>query len=278
MAFLSYQIATDEVPYKAGATYWQGPFYEGAKILSDIGYSGLELMTVSPAAVNKEKLKETLSVTGQRIPLICTGEIGSAGYTVSNINMDQYQRSISRISEAIDLAAYFGANINAGKIKGWYDPQIPNANTYARAVQGFREICDYASNKHVEVYLETAGFTYMNFINTCEEAVALIREVNRENFKLMMDVYHMYMEEKSVIESIHTYASFTRHVHLADNNRMYPGACGMNFDDILKVFHESAYDAAYTVEARQLPNQYICAERSYQYLGPRLEQLYGREK
>jgi sugar phosphate isomerase/epimerase len=46
----------------------------------------------------------------------------------------------------------------------------------------------------------------------------------------MLDIFHLQIEEKSIIETIHRYAPINFHVHLADNNRKYPGAGGFDFD------------------------------------------------
>ena len=103
----------------------------------------------------------------------------------------------------------------------------------------------------------------------------MIKEVDRPNFGMMMDIFHMYVEEPDLLASIARYARYNLHVHLADNNRMYPGACGMDFEQILRAFHAVGYDGAFTVEVRQLPSPQEAATRAIRHLKPLLVDIYG---
>jgi sugar phosphate isomerase/epimerase len=272
---LSYQAATSEVPFKPDMTCLQGFFDDSVNKIASLGYSGIELMTVSPAVLDALKIRKKLEESGLKPSLVCTGEMGCMGYNLGNPDDDDRKRSIERIKEAIDFAALLGTGINAGKIKGEYIRGIPRKKTWNQVVEGFTELSAYAIQKNVSIALETAGFVYMNLINTCEDAEKMIKDVNMPNFGLMMDIYHMYHEEKDLLNSIEKYSKYLLHVHLADNNRMSPGACGINFEKVIKTFHNAGYDGSFTVEIRQIPDQYTAAKNSIEYLSPLFKSVYG---
>ena len=100
--------------------------------------------------------------------------------------------------------------------------------------------------------------------------------VGRPNFRLMMDIFHLNLEEKDLYEAIRTYSSYNIHVHLADNNRRYPGQCGLDFEKILTVFRECGYDGNYCTEIFQLPSMEEAARESIRYLRPIADRVYGR--
>lgn len=77
-----------------------------------------------------------------------------------------------------------------------------------------------------------------NFINTCAEGADMVDRVNRPNFRLMLDVFHLNLEEKNLFDAIRQYSPYNIHVHLADNNRRYPGHCGLDFEKIISTFKE----------------------------------------
>ena len=123
------------------------------------------------------------------------------------------------------------------------------------------------------IALETVTIMQTNFINTLEEARQMVDKVNKNNFRLMMDVFHMNIEEPDLLKAIRDYNSYNIHVHLADNNRRYPGACGLNFTEILKTFKEAGYDGAFCTEIFQIPDQETAARESIRCLAPVFEQL-----
>ena len=115
-----------------------------------------------------------------------------------------------------------------------------------------------------------------NFINTLEEAVLMIKAVDNPYFKLMMDVFHLNLEEKDICEAIRNYSPYNIHVHLADNNRRYPGHCGLDFEKIIKTFKECGYDGNYCTEIFQIPSQEEAAKGAIQHLRPIFNKVYGK--
>ena len=272
---LAYQVITPEVSLHPDLTCYSGDLGYIFSRLSTFGYDGVELMTTDPDAFSWTDIQTRLAAYGLSPVLVCTGELGGLGYNVSDPDDAQREESLRRIFRIIDFAACLGVPINAGRIKGEYKSNVPQEVTWRHAVEGFRRICDYAKPKGVSVALETAAYVFMNFINTCAQAERLIEEVDRPNFGLMMDLFHMHVEEPNLVDSIHQYAKHLLHVHLADNNRMYPGASGLDFMAILRAFREVGYDGAFTVETRQLPDSERCAQSAAGHLLPILRAVYG---
>jgi sugar phosphate isomerase/epimerase len=73
---------------------------------------------------------------------------------------------------------------------------------------------------------------------------------------------------------IDNYAEYNIHVHLADNNRRYPGHCGFDFEKIVRAFKNTGYDGAYCTEIFQLPDQDTAAESSIKHLRPIFNRIY----
>ena len=142
-------------------------------------------------------------------------------------------------------------------------------------MEAFRELADYSIKKNVMIALETVTIMQTNFINTLAEGAAMVDAVDRPNFKLMMDIFHLNLEEKDVIEAIKKYSPYNVHVHLADNNRRYPGHCGLNFEKIFTTFKECGYDGNFCTEIFQIPNQEEAAKGAIEYLKPIIKRVYG---
>ena len=268
--------ATPDVAISDSVTAYQGPLDKSFSDLSALGYDGVELMTLNPSELDWDFVKKEAEKNHLDIALVCTGEIfGQLGLSYTNPKEENRKEAIRRSKEIIDFASYLGANINIGRIRGQYCSELTKEETYKYAVEAFRELADYSIKKNVMIALETVTIMQTNFINTLAEGAAMVDAVDRPNFKLMMDIFHLNLEEKDVIEAIKKYSPYNIHVHLADNNRRYPGHCGLNFEKIFTTFKECGYDGNFCTEIFQIPNQEEAAKGAIEYLKPIIKRVYG---
>lgn len=274
---LCYQVATPDVAISPSVTAFQGDLEHTFSRLAAIGYDGAELMTLNPAALDWNEVKNTAERYGLTIPLVCTGEIfGQLGLSFAHRDKEARQAAVNRVKEIIQFAGFLGANINIGRVRGQYYDDIPKEQSEEWAVSAFQEISQSAASCGVKIALETVTIMQTNFINTLEEGVRFIQQVNHPNFGLMMDVFHLNLEEKNIYDAIWKYQTYNLHVHLADNNRRYPGHCGLDFLKIIECFHNAGYDGAFSTEIFQIPNQEEAAQGAMAYLGPIFHKVYGR--
>ena len=257
-------------------TAYQGPLEKSFSDLASLGYQGVELMTLNPSELDWDFVKSEAEKNGLQVVLVCTGEIwGQLGLSYTSPKADVRAEAVRRSKEIIDFAAHLGANINIGRVRGQYCSELKKEETENYAIAAFRELADYAAPKQVQIALETVTIMQTNFINTLAEGADMVKRVDRPNFRLMMDVFHLNLEEKDVIEAIRTYSPYNIHVHLADNNRRYPGHCGLDFEKILRTFRECGYDGAFCTEIFQIPDMESAARGAIAHLQPILDRVYG---
>ena len=60
-----------------------------------------------------------------------------------------------------------------------------------------------------------------NFVNTVEDGLAVLEEVGAPNFKLLLDTFHMNIEEADIGMSFRRAEGRLGYVHFADSNRHY---------------------------------------------------------
>ncbi|MFV0321933.1 MAG: sugar phosphate isomerase/epimerase family protein [Alphaproteobacteria bacterium] len=273
---LCYQVATPDVAIADSVTAYQGPLEKSFSELSAMGYGGVELMTLNPSALDWSFVKAEAEKNNLKVVLVCTGEIwGQLGLSYTDKDEIIRNEAIARTKEIIDFASFLGANINIGRVRGQYCSALTKEQTIGYAIEAFREISDYAAPKNVNIALETVTIMQTNFINTLAQGADMVNRVNRANFRLMLDVFHLNLEEKNVIEAIKTYSSYNIHVHLADNNRRYPGNCGLDFEEIISTFKQCGYEGAFCTEIFQLPSMQEAAKESICHLQPILDKVYN---
>lgn len=273
-----YQAATPDVAIAPSVTAFQGDLTETFARLSALGYDGAELMTLDPDRLDWNFVKAAADTYGLLIPLVCTGEIyGQLGLSFTHPEADIRREAIQKVKRIIDFASFLGANINIGRVRGQYCEEIARPTTWQWAVEAFREISSYARPQQVKIALEPVTMLQTNFINTAAEAAQMADDVGAENFGIMFDVFHLYIEEKDMFQTMKDFADYNIHVHLADNNRRYPGQCGMDFEKIIQTLYETGYDQTFATEIYQLPDQETAAAGSMKHLAPIFNRIYGRK-
>lgn len=271
-----YQVATPDVEVSPAVTAFQGKIIDSLDCLSEMGYDGVEFMTLDPHKLDREKIRLELDKRDMMVSLVCTGEIfGQLGLSYMDKEPERRKEAVRRSKAIVDFAEMLDANINIGRIHGVFRHDVDRETSYSWLLDSLRDLCDYAGPKNVLVALENVTIMQTNCMNTVAETIQTAKDVGRDNCRIMMDVFHMNIEEKDLFQSIHEYAAQTVHVHLADNNRRYPGNCGLDFERILRAFKDAGYDATYTTEIFQIPDQVAAAEGAIRHLSPLFKKVYA---
>ena len=276
---LCYQVATPDVAIAPSVTAYQGPLEKSFSDLAALGYDGVEFMSIDPEKLSIKEIKELCKEYGMSVALVCTGEVfGQLHVSFTDQNSGKRMLAVEKVKQLTDFASALDAKINIGRVRGCYLPDtVPKEQTYEWLVESLTEISDYAAGKNVEVAIETVTILQINLLNTLKEAKQVIEKVDRNNLRLMMDTFHLNIEEKDVCSAIRDYADYNIHVHLCDNNRRYPGNCALDFPRIITTFHETGYDSCFSTEIMQIPDMYEAAKRSMEYLAPIFKKVYGWE-
>ncbi|MGI6031627.1 MAG: TIM barrel protein [Eubacteriales bacterium] len=274
---LCYQVATPDVKIDPSVTAFQGTLENSFSFLSQAGYDGVEFMTLNPQALDWHAIDRLKEQKNLDVVLVCTGEIcGQLGLTFMDADPERRAEAIRRVKGIIDFAAAMGGNVNIGRVRGQYQHDIPDEVTLGWAVDAMKELSEYSGKKNVYLAMENVTIMQTNFINTVGDAVDFTKLVDNPYCKIMMDLFHMHIEEKDYFETIRTYQPYNVHVHLADNNRRYPGHCGLDFTKILTAFRDAGYDGPFCTEIYQIPNQEEAALGAIRHLAPIAQAVYGR--
>lgn len=124
---------------------------------------------------------------------------------------------------------------------------LDDATSYAAEV--LARIMPAVAGFGVDLCLEPLAPSETDFLNTCDQAEALIARVGHPNLKLHMDVKAQSGEAgRTVPELIARHAAKAGHFHAQDVNLKGPGMGDVEFGPILKALVASGYDRWVSVE------------------------------
>jgi 5-keto-L-gluconate epimerase len=248
-----------------------GTFAEKAAKAARLGYDGVELMVRDPAGLDWPAVKATLDANGLGVGQIVTGELfGVDGLGLITSDGDLYRRAVTRFKAIVDLAAYLGTMVNIGRSRGRLDWLSAPERTWEVALGKLREVVAYASEQGVRIAVEPINRYEADFIHTTADGLRMIADLGFDNLGLMLDVYHMNIEDPSIEASMAAAGDRLWHVHIADSNRCYPGSGHVPFDPIFATLREMGYEAYVSAEILPLPDPDTAAERTIAFLRQRL--------
>ena len=115
-------------------------------------------------------------------------------------------------------------------------------------MEGISSLADFAADLGVDLCLEVLNRFENHVLNTAEEGVAFVREVGKPNVKVMLDTFHMNIEEDSFGKAIRTAGPLLGHFHTGENNRRVPGKGRLPWHEIGTALREIGYNGAVVME------------------------------
>jgi len=246
---------------------WQGDLAEIMENLKAIGYEGIEPFVRNPKDIDPGYFAKLLARTGLEVSAVGTAPIGSEDkLTLTDSSSEVRQAAVARAKDLIDFAAAFDSKLlNIGKFRGSF-PHDKKKEGWGWLQEGMGEICNYAARKGIVVAIEPQNKMNLNNLNTTQEGLTWIRESGITNLTILLDTYHMNVEDKSVLASLVDAGSLIGHMHIADSNRGFPGQGSINFVEVLRILKALQYDGYLSLEIAQLPDPLTAAKNSWEYL------------
>lgn len=115
-------------------------------------------------------------------------------------------------------------------------------------VHPFRELAEYASDYDIILVIEPLNRYSTPICTNSEDAKYIVNQVNHENLGIMLDTFHMNIEEDSIYDTIVASSSLLKHVHVSDNNRKMPGFAHIDFDAVVRGLNKIKYSKYVTFE------------------------------
>jgi len=254
-------LSTQQTQFQAATL--SGALETNLAKVADLGYQGVELAIRDPKLVNLESLAALTEKYGLRVPAIGTGQAwGEEGLSFTDPDPAVRQAAIERIQSHIPLAEHFGAVIIIGLVRGMIKPGVDPAQAMIWLIEAL-QTCSRAAAPHgVRLALEPINRYETSLINTAAQGLALIKQVGADNFGLLLDTFHMNIEEPQIEASITTCGPRIFHFHVADSNRWYPGAGHLDFHSILDRLYATGYQGFVSGEFLPQPDVDTAARKA----------------
>lgn len=233
------------------AKEWQVDYHPFIDKAADAGFDVIEIssgiMNLNDEGLDRLKkhaLDRNLIMTaclGLPKPL----DVSSSDEAVRRAGVDYLKRLI-RCMDRADIRKL------GGIIYAYWpcDYSLPVEKDRARekSILSVREVADFAADYGVELEMETVNRFEQFMFNDANEAVMYVKDVDKPNVKVMLDSFHMNIEEDSMSGAILTAGDYLGHFHIGECNRKVPGKGRMPWEEMANALREIHYNGCIVME------------------------------
>ena len=231
---------------------WNADYLYYIKKAADIGFDILEIAAHQILSYNDNQL-EKIRKCAEDHNIILTAGIGptidrnlsSSDKSVRAAGRSYFKETLEQIAK-LDVHSIGGALYSYWPID--YTKPIDKEGDRARGIIEIRHMADFAADLGINLCLEVLNRYENHILNTAAEGVAYVKEVGKNNVKVMLDTFHMNIEEDSIAGAIRTAGPLLGHFHTGECNRKVPGKGRMPWREIGEALRDIEYDGGVVME------------------------------
>jgi len=227
------------------------------KRIEQVKRIGLDILEVAPApllALTKAQ-RDEIAAAAKANEIELTFSVGlSADQDLASEDANIRKNGIKFTTDTFKIMKEMGGKIYSGvDIAAWnktFSEGITDkSEAWERSVASVKEIMKSAEDAGITFAVEVVNRYESSLVNTAEEAVKYVDEVDSKNCKILLDTYHMNIEENSFADAIRLVGGRLGHFHVGESNRRPPCANGrMPWDEIAGALKEINYKGAIVME------------------------------
>lgn len=222
---------------------------------SEIGFDAIEIFPANAEILNVPHLLGLQEQHGIKIAALGTG----AGWvkqklTLTSGNVEVRRGAVSFIRRMIEVAGELKCHTIIGSMQGRTDGEVTREVGIEYLREGLNELGRIAAAKGVILLYEHLNRYETNLFNRVEDVIPFVRSLEGSGVKMLLDLFHMNIEESSIPTAITQAADLVGHVHFVDSNRRAAGLGHIQYEPIIEALRTINYDGYLSAEAFPYPD------------------------
>ena len=215
------------------------------------GFDSVEIALEDAAHIDPVLIKKALDDNGLRCDSLSSAM--GPGKDLRGTEEEQ-KNSISYIKSLLDVMPILGCPVLIGPLYSTVGrAEAVEKEVYKRqwdtVVQHLRMLSEYADKLDLQLAIEPLNRFETDFMNTCEQGLKMIEEVNNPALLLLLDTFHMNIEEKDLARAILKAGSKLGHFHACGSDRGTPGGDHTDWNGIYLALKEINYNKSIVIES-----------------------------
>ncbi|MBN1315204.1 MAG: sugar phosphate isomerase/epimerase [Anaerolineales bacterium] len=266
--------------FGANTLIWTSPFSTNDLPLfgkvKEMGFDSIEILPEDVSLMDLAKIRAELGTTGLDCSILCAP--GPASDISSEYELVQ-KVGLEYIELCIRVAAELGSRIVAGPIYASvgalrrYSAE-ERQRQWDRSAGNLIKAGDIARSHGVTLAMEPINRFETDLINTTDDVLRMVHDVNSPQVKVQLDTFHLNIEEKSIGDAIRKAGKDLVHFHACENDRGAPGSGLIPWQEVKEALEEIGYDDYLVIESFTIKAKAIAkAACIWRPLAPSQDQL-----
>lgn len=231
---------------------WQADYIYYVSKAATIGFDILEIAATPLPDYTDLKLAQLRASAAHNGLILTCGHGPSFDQNLASNDPDIVKNAKTYYIKLLKILSKLDIRIIGGGIYSYwpvdYSKPIDKQGDWSRAVENVREVAKVARELGIDYCLEVLNRFEGYMLNTADEAVKFVEQVDLDNVKIMLDTFHMNIEESSLGGAIRTSGSKLGHFHTGECNRNVPGRGRIPWTEIAEALKDINYSGAAVME------------------------------
>lgn len=226
------------------------PYIEKAKTL---GFDLLELNGGSIADMGTAQRRNLRSIARDQGIALSYGIGLKKQYDVSSLDEDVRNRGTAYMKKMILAVEEMGGGMIGGTVHGYWPAAMPEGTDDKRpywdqSIRSMKKLAAFAEDHGVVLNVEVINRFEQFLINDSYEALAYVEEVGSPACRVLLDTFHMNIEEDSFGDAVRRIGPYLSALHLGETNRKLPGTGRIPWDEIRTALDDIHFDGPLVME------------------------------
>jgi D-psicose/D-tagatose/L-ribulose 3-epimerase len=248
---------------------WESPITdraiaEVAPKVKELGFDLLELPVEEPGAWDPARAADLLGELGLGATVCC---VMPAGRDLAVDDSELAASTVEYLRHCVEVAARVGSDVVAGPMYAavgrlWRLEERDRPAVLARVAAGLRAVAELAAERGVKLAVEPLNRYETSLINTVGQGLDLLDAVGHPSCGLLLDTFHMNIEEKDPATAARKAGQRIAHVHACGTDRGAPGADDFDWPEFLGALDAAGYAGPLCIESFTAENEVIATAAS----------------
>ena len=251
-----------DLKFGASTWLWTSPFNTDSieplfSKISGMGFDAVEIAVEDPSLIDFKAVKKALAAYNLQV-VIC-GAFGTERDLTSDDQQFQ-QNSLRYIEACLDACAeleigFFGGPMYSAVGKARMLPPDQRKREWEMAVKNLRLVSEMAAKRNLKIALEPLNRFESDLINTVDDVLRLLNDIDNPAAGVMLDSFHMGIEERNAEQAIVDAGDKLLHIQVAENYRGTPGTGQTNWDAYRRGLEKIGYSGIVSIESFTTENK-----------------------
>jgi len=162
--------------------------------------------------------------------------------------------AMAYIKHCVDAAQTLGATNVVGPMysavgRTWQQPADERKRDLDLLVRELKELSAYAADRGAVLCVEPLNRFETSFLNLSEQTIEVVDRVDHPGCGMLLDTFHMNIEERSIGDAIRAAGSRLKHLHACENDRGAPGSGHIDFAEVAAACKAIGYQGPAVIES-----------------------------